>query len=158
MFCLESTEVSIKEVRCFRFPVPSLSYSYVSTSGRRDRLFPAYPEKNCNTFLLSPKKSFEKKPTFPTPIPQTSCFYWQFRMQDWVQDCFLRVQDSSFPIQNCTKKAAKQIWFLTVNIKKLHDSNQFYAGLRKSARGGISNGVVLSERLIENNPFLKTGQ
>ena len=24
MFCLESTEVSIKEVRCFRFPVPIL--------------------------------------------------------------------------------------------------------------------------------------
>ena len=50
MFCLESTEVSIKEVRCFRFPVPSLSYSYVSTSERRDRLFSAYPEK---TAILS---------------------------------------------------------------------------------------------------------
>ena len=73
-FCLESTEVSIKEVRCFRFPVPSLSYSYVSTSERRERLFSAYPEKNCNTFLLSPKKSFEKKPTFPTPQGEIPCF------------------------------------------------------------------------------------
>ena len=47
------------------------------------------------------------------------------------------------------------IWFLTESIKKLHDLNQFYAGHEKSAQGGISDGVVLSERLIETTPFPK---
>ena len=74
MFCLESTEVSIKEVRCFRFPVPSLSYSYVSSSGRRERLFSAYPEKTAILSSSPPKKVLKKKPTFPTPHVEIPCF------------------------------------------------------------------------------------
>ena len=30
--------------------------------------------------FYSSKKSFGKSPTFPTPIPQSSCIYWKFRV------------------------------------------------------------------------------
>ena len=66
MFCLESTDVSIKEVRCFSFPVSTF--------------FPWETTLRCSPL----KKVFEKNPTFPTPTAQTSCIYWQFRVKDEV--------------------------------------------------------------------------
>ena len=55
MFCLESTEVCLKEVRCFSFPKPIL-----------------------------PKKSFLFFSYIPTPILESPFIYWVFRVKDRV--------------------------------------------------------------------------
>ena len=55
MSCLESTEVCLKEVRCFAFPEPTLQ-----------------------------KKVLCFSPTFPTPILETPLVYWGFPVKDRV--------------------------------------------------------------------------
>ena len=55
MFCLESTEVCLKEVRCF----------WVSEAS-------------------PPKKVLRFSPTFPTPIFEIPFIYWGFRVKDGV--------------------------------------------------------------------------
>ena len=62
MFYLESTEVFVKEVRCFQFP---------------KCLEEAAP-------VLFSKKVFEKSPTFPTPTLESSFIHWGFRVKDRV--------------------------------------------------------------------------
>ena len=53
MFCLESTEVCLKEVRCFAFPESALS-------------------KKCFVFFSY----------IPTPILESLFIYWVFRVKD----------------------------------------------------------------------------
>ena len=55
MFCLESTEVCLKEVRCF-----------------------------CVSEASPPKKVLRFSPTFPTPIFEIPFIYWGFRVKDRV--------------------------------------------------------------------------
>ena len=55
MFCLESTEVWLNEVRFFAFPEPALS-----------------------------KKSFVFFSYIPTPILESPFIYWVFRVKDRV--------------------------------------------------------------------------
>ena len=61
-FCLKSTDVLCKEVRCFGIPV-LLRVEDVSTF-----------------FLPPPKKSFLKKPTLPTPGMENPNKLWHFRV------------------------------------------------------------------------------
>ena len=52
MFCLESTEVYLKEVRCFQFPVPTLFYMgtiLVFTSLKK-----VLQKKSCISYTIIP--------------------------------------------------------------------------------------------------------
>ena len=127
MFCLESTEVCLKEVRCF----------WVSEAS-------------------PPKKVLRFSPTFPTPIFEIPFIYWGFRVKDRVQDSG-RVQDESYIFRIihlvfpsfCPQYPAFSFSFRPEYSTKLLDYQEFFFRwlirniLHQTQGGGMQTAVSL---------------